>query len=106
MADTPFVWFLTEKTTALYIWSISGDGILCQRFVASFSSPHKSVIEFPHLALLSGEYKISSGIWDDCARRFIWLRNNSYDIQMVFDRKDHGIVYLEHKWTVSQQSDN
>ena len=86
----------------LYLGIYRDDGILCQKFSAAFDDSNKSVIELPRLALLPGQYEISYGIWDVTAGRFLWLRNNSYNLQMVFDRKDHGTVYLDHKWTVSQ----
>jgi ABC-type polysaccharide/polyol phosphate transport system ATPase subunit len=86
----------------LYVEIYRDDRVLCQRYLASFNSLNKSAIEFPHFALLPGAYKISFGIWDAPDGHFLWLRNNPYGIQMVFDRKDHGTVYLDHKWAVSQ----
>ncbi|MGA2775329.1 MAG: Wzt carbohydrate-binding domain-containing protein [Candidatus Omnitrophota bacterium] len=90
----------------MYLGIYRDDGILCQRFVAMFNDLNKCIIEIPQLALLPGGYRISTGIWDAHAGNFLWLRNNAYSLQMIFDRKDHGTVYLNHKWTVSQQSDN
>jgi len=88
-----------------YIGIYRDDGILCQRFTAAFNDLNKSVIEFPHLSLLPGKYNISAGIWDERSGNFLWLRNNVYNVQMVFDRLDHGTVYLEHAWKIGGCSD-
>jgi len=77
------------------------DGILCQNFTSVFDSLNKSAIEFPNFVLLPGKYRISAGIWDAQSTGFIWMQNNAYTFQMVFDRKDHGTVYLDHQWSMS-----
>lgn len=87
-----------------YLGLYRSDGVFCQMIAVPFNSRNKSTIEFPQFALLPGQYKISAGIWDARAKRFLWLRNKSIDLRMVFNRADHGTVYLDHSWRIGGYS--
>jgi hypothetical protein len=49
---------------------------------------------------LAGAYTISVGIWDSSSQRFLASHHAVYPFKVVFDRPDHGTVYLEHKWQI------
>ena len=88
-----------------YLGLYRSDGVLCQTILAPFNGRTESIIEFTRLSLLPGQYKIAAGIWDARAKRFLWLRNKPYDVQMVFNRPDHGTVYLDHAWKIGGYND-
>jgi hypothetical protein len=52
----------------------------------------------PKLALLPGAYSISVGLLDAVALRTYDLHLRAYPFSVLSDRRDYGIVYLEHDW--------
>jgi homopolymeric O-antigen transport system ATP-binding protein len=52
----------------------------------------------PKLSLLPGAYSISAGILDAQGLRPLDLRSRAYPFSVVSDRRDFGVVYLEHHW--------
>lgn len=52
----------------------------------------------PRLALLPGSYTISAGILDPKGGRPLDLHERAYPFSVVSDRRDFGMVYLEHTW--------
>jgi len=52
----------------------------------------------PRLALLPGAYSISAGILDPQGLRPLDLQSRAYPFSVVSDRRDFGVVYLEHHW--------
>jgi ABC-2 type transport system ATP-binding protein len=52
----------------------------------------------PRLALLPGSYTISAGILDPKGGRPLDLHDRAYPFSVVSDRRDFGVVYLEHTW--------
>lgn len=48
--------------------------------------------------LLPGKYRISVAIWEKDEQFAYDYHNACYEIEVVSGRKDHGIVYLKHKW--------
>lgn len=84
----------------LYFWFgiYRDDGVCCQTVVRPAEKNKSFSIEFPKFALLPGGHKISFGIWDYLAQKFIICHHGIYPFGMVFNRQDHGTVYLEHKW--------
>lgn len=73
------------------------DGIYCQGVFSPFENKPIDIF-FPKLALLPGKYYISSGICDSSKKKFIIRTDNVYNFRMVFDKQDHGTVYLKHEW--------
>ncbi|MFA5100836.1 MAG: ABC transporter ATP-binding protein [Candidatus Omnitrophota bacterium] len=60
------------------------DGVCCQKMTCNASGPRKCFF-FPRLLLLPGKYELRYG-------------SARYPFKMVFDRFDHGTVYMEHAW--------
>jgi lipopolysaccharide transport system ATP-binding protein len=52
----------------------------------------------PRLSLLPGAYSISAGILDAQGLRPLDLQSRAYPFSVVSDRRDFGVVYLEHHW--------
>ena len=52
----------------------------------------------PNLSLLPGCYTISAGILDPQGLRPLDLHDRAYPFSVVSERRDFGIVYLEHHW--------
>jgi lipopolysaccharide transport system ATP-binding protein len=52
----------------------------------------------PKLNLLPGSYTISAGILDPQGLRPLDLHSHAYPFSVASERKDFGVVYLEHHW--------
>src|SRR5262249_12653000 len=52
----------------------------------------------PRLSLLPGAYSISAGILDAQGLRPLGLQSHAYPFSVVSDRRDFGVVSLEHHW--------
>lgn len=85
---------------SLYLWLgiYRDDRVYCQGITAYLGKENILTIALPGFALLPGRYRFSIGIWDQAQQRFLACHHGVYAFGMVFDRKDHGTVYLEHKW--------
>lgn len=55
-------------------------------------------IEYQELNLLPGSYKISVAIWEREERFAYDYHYAFYDFKVCSSKKDHGVVYLRHKW--------
>ncbi len=80
----------------LYLGLYRDDRICCQSMASGLKQDTKII--FPVMALLPGGYKISVGVWDDSRKKFPLLHHGIYPLRMVFDRNDHGTVFLRHSW--------
>ncbi|MDP8230938.1 MAG: ABC transporter ATP-binding protein [Candidatus Gorgyraea atricola] len=87
-----------------YLWFgiYRDDGIYCQGTTMPFGDQRIFQILFPKLALLPGQYSVSIGVWDSLEKRFLMHHHGVYPFQMVFDKQDHGTVYLEHEWILKE----
>ncbi|MDD4939330.1 MAG: Wzt carbohydrate-binding domain-containing protein [Candidatus Omnitrophica bacterium] len=83
-----------------YVWLgiYRDDGVYCQGISQRAGRSKDFKAAFLELPLLPGGYKISIGVWDGSMRRFLMYHHGIYPFRMVFNRKDHGTVYLQHKW--------
>jgi len=88
------------KNSYLWVGIYRDDGIYCQGITQALGRNKNFKVVFPKLPLLPGSYRISLGIWDSLASKFIICHHAIYPFRMVFNRQDHGTVYLEHKWTL------
>lgn len=62
------------------------DGICCQEIPLPSADSRSFSVYFPKLPLLPGCYNIYLD------------ENNTCSFNMIFNKQDHGTVYLEHKW--------
>jgi len=56
-------------------------------------------IEYESLNLLPGKYRISIAIWEKNEKFAYDYHNACYEFDVISDKKDHGIVYLRHRWS-------
>lgn len=84
----------------LYLWLgiYRNDGIYCQGVDTPLGRRKDYNISFPRFSLLPGLYHISIGVWDSAGGKFIMCHHRAYPLKIVFNRQDHGTVFLEHKW--------
>ena len=55
-------------------------------------------IEYKSLNLLSGKYRVSVAIWEK-NERFAYDNHYAlYKFEVIPEKRDHGILYLDHKW--------
>jgi len=86
-----------HKNACLWVGIYRDDGVYCQGINVPLTGNTLN-ISFPELSLLPGSYKISFGIWDIQKRCFLMYHHAVYPFKMVFNKQDHGTVYLKHKW--------
>ncbi|MCX5698311.1 MAG: ABC transporter ATP-binding protein [Candidatus Omnitrophica bacterium] len=77
-----------QKYSLLQIYR--DDRICCQIIRMAQKNNKAFSIFFPKLALLPGCYTVSAG-----------MHNSTCLFNMVFNKNDHGTVYMEHKWIYS-----
>jgi hypothetical protein len=84
----------------VYLWFgiYRDDGIYCQGATASLKDYKNYSILFSKLSLLPGLYSISIGIWNSIEREFLMYHHGFYLLKMVFNKQDHGTIYLDHSW--------
>ena len=87
-----------DENTYLWAGIYRSDGIYCQGTVYKINNIHNLEIFFPKLSLLPGSYRISFGVWSKAKRKFLMYCHGIHQFNMIFDRPDHGTVYLEHAW--------
>ncbi|MCX5714296.1 MAG: Wzt carbohydrate-binding domain-containing protein [Candidatus Omnitrophica bacterium] len=85
------------EDTFLWVGIYRDDGVYCQGLLERFCDKIFNFI-FPKLPLLPGGYRISVGVWNARLQKFIMFHHGTYPFRMVFDREDHGTIYLEHAW--------
>lgn len=86
------------KDNHVLVGILREDGILCQRVVRKVEKCEHVEFLFPKLALLPGGYKLSLGLWNQKSQSFMIYNRDILHFQMVSEHRDHGTVYLEHRW--------
>lgn len=83
-----------------YLWLgiYRDDGVYCYGITKRMKVSDSAEVTFPKLPLLPGGYNLSVGVWDASENKFITHCPASHPFRMVFNRQDHGTVYMEHKW--------
>lgn len=88
------------KKSHLWLGIFRDDGVYCQGATWPLSRRQTNFkLDFPSLALLPGGYALSIGVWSEKKKDFLMLHHGMYPFRMVFERKDHGTVFMEHKWS-------
>jgi lipopolysaccharide transport system ATP-binding protein len=92
--------FKKSINKGLYLWIgiYRDDGIYCQGVTMPLRDCKDYSILFQEFSLLPGLYRVSIGIWDSVGFKFLIYQHGVYGLKMVFDKPDHGTIYLEHKW--------
>jgi lipopolysaccharide transport system ATP-binding protein len=99
-ADVPVV----QPLVAIDIHGI--DGVYCAGINTRMDNCPLGTLEgdghvdlvIPRLSLLPGAYSISAGILDAQGLRPLDLQSRAYPFSVVSDRRDFGVVSLEHHW--------
>ncbi len=55
-------------------------------------------IKYKRLNLLPGKYRISVAIWEKDEKFAYDYHYAYYKFEVISDKKDHGVLFLEHKW--------
>jgi ABC-type polysaccharide/polyol phosphate transport system ATPase subunit len=92
-----------KKKLSLWIGFFRDDGIYCQGLSVPMGKRNDFGIEFPSLPLLPGNYFLSLGVWDESINKFAMSHHGLYPFRMVSARKDHGTVYLKHRWEFNNE---
>lgn len=84
----------------IYIWAgiFRGDDVFCQGFEAPIKGSRGLDVFFSELPLLPGGYKVSAGVWDQKAGKFLAFRRDAVLFKMIFNKEDHGTICLRHAW--------
>ena len=84
----------------LWLGIYRDDGVYCQSILTPFKKHRHLEVFFSKLALLPGSYNVSAGICNKSQQKFIIRHDNIYSFRMVFNKQDHGTLYLEHEWAM------
>ncbi|MBN1493339.1 MAG: Wzt carbohydrate-binding domain-containing protein, partial [Candidatus Omnitrophica bacterium] len=88
-----------ERSHVLWVGLFRSDKIFCfSRIKPLKKEAGKTVLTFPALPLLPGEYRISVGVWDTKISSLVECNHGIYRFAMHCRREDHGTIYLEHTW--------
>ncbi len=89
------------KFYILWIGIYRSDGIYChgETKKVSFCGTNSETLIYPKLRLLPGGYKVSAGIWASDTHRFLAYSHGIHSFNMISNKRDHGTVYLEHRWS-------
>lgn len=70
------------------------DGVLD----AAFDGVYTVFVHYPKLPLLAGSYRISVAVYDKGHVRPMAWHNQLYELKIVQQVEDHGLVMLPHRW--------
>ena len=87
-----------KRDVDLWVGLFRDDGVYCQSFMEDLENKRYHELFFRTLPLLPGGYKIAVGAWDRRAQKFLFFRKDAVSFRMVFNKEDHGTVYLKHAW--------
>lgn len=88
-----------NKKIAIWIGLFRNDNIYCEGDIKKLNTNHNEVsLIYPELKLLPGKYNVSLGFIDLTDYSYIFFNHGRINFRVVFDRKDHGTVYIDHKW--------
>jgi lipopolysaccharide transport system ATP-binding protein len=83
-----------------------GDGVFCigintmmdRRDLGTLEGAGSIDLVLPRLTLLPGCYLVSVGIIDELGGRTLDLHLRAYPFSVMSDRRDLGVMYVEHEW--------
>lgn len=93
---------LEQELKSLFLWVgvYRSDGIYCHGSVRRVSSCGltSAILAYPGLRLLPGGYRVSAALWDSRTNRYLAYSHALDSFHMISEKRDHGTVYLEHRW--------
>ena len=87
----------------LWLGIYRNDGVLCQKLFIPVTEEAVR-LKFPSFAFLPGSYRVALGLWQAQEKRFVLFKHNVLVFRMVFDRPDHGTIYIPHSWKYSNKT--
>ena len=87
-----------KPDTQLWIGIFRDDDVYCQGFTLAIPRKGTARIIFKRMPLLPGGYKVILGLWGKEKKQFLRLTDTAKYFNMVFNRADHGTVFLAHEW--------
>jgi lipopolysaccharide transport system ATP-binding protein len=97
--DSPIIGVALFREDGVYCYgpNTSFDGCLA----GTYHGRYRLTAEFEDLPLLGGAYEASVAFYDkDHVYAYAW-DHRMYPFRVVADRKDHGLVYIRHRFSVS-----
>lgn len=91
--DKPF-----KTKTHLWLGLYREDGVYCQGVVKPFVHESLLRVVFPQLRLLPGKYFVSLGIVSIAEQKFLVYDQCAFKFHTMFNKQDHGTIYLPHQW--------
>lgn len=90
-----------NKCFILWLGIYRSDGIYCHGSIRTVNAADmiSEIFIYPKLRLLPGGYKISVGLWDLEKDNFAMYSHGKHSFNMISDKRDHGTVYMEHRWS-------
>lgn len=83
----------------LWIGLYRRDGVYCHGLWRRLNRDQtQACLVYPKLPLLTGEYLCSVGIWEQDKAVPLVYHHGLYPFKFSSGRRDHGTVYLAHKW--------
>jgi len=90
---------ILDSDLLLWVGIFRSDGIYCHGVARRISNKDSIIsLTYPHLELLPGKYNISLGFWSKNKKSFISYKHGIIPFKVAFTKKDHGTVYLKHRW--------
>jgi len=87
-----------EKPFFIWVGIFRDDGVYCHGAFRKLAEKEREIrIIYPHIKLLTGRYYISSVIFNE-GMLILDCCHGIYHFEIYTHRKDHGTVYIEHKW--------
>lgn len=88
------------KDICLWAGIFRDDRVYCQGLAIPVGKNTSFTVRFNSFPLLPGNYLLSAGLWDKKKHGFISCHHGRHSFKMVFNRPDHGTVYLNHAWII------
>lgn len=88
-----------EENLYLWVGVFRKDAVYCYGAFREIANDKEVSLIYPKVQLLPGEYSVSIGICEPSKAIPLACHHGGYPFTVVFDKGDHGTVYLEHKWS-------
>lgn len=88
-----------RKNLCLWVGIFRKDGVYCCGAWKRLTDGEETVyLIYPKLSLLTGEYRVSVGVLGENNQTPLAFHHGIYPFTVFFKRRDHGTLYLDHKW--------
>ena len=96
--EDPIMGIAIFRNDQVYVFGPNTNFDRVEEMRGTFDGVYTYFIYYPQLPLLQGSYRMSVALYDKThLRPHIW-HNQLYELSVVSDVEDHGLVHLEHHW--------